>query len=155
MTRPGLAFALLVATLCLTGGARAQDAPESNDSRFSFSRTGEGYLRLDSRTGQVSLCTRRAVGWACNPSPDERVVLEAEIGRLQSENASLKRELIARGLPLPDAIRPDAAPSKTEEPRLKLPGDAELRTVVSFLGTVWKRLVEVMVNIQNDVLKKT
>ena len=154
MARMGPAFALLV-TLGLTAPLTAQDAPDSNDGRYTFSRAGEGYLRLDARTGQVSLCTRRAVGWACNPVPDERSVLEAEIGRLQSENASLKRELLARGLPLPDAIRPDVAASKPDEPRLKLPGDAEIKTVVSFLGNVWRRLVEVIVNIQNDVLKKT
>ena len=154
MTRPGLAFALLV-MLGFAVPAQAQDAPDNSDARYTFNRAGEGYLRLDTRTGQVSLCTRRAVGWACNPVPDERNTLEAEIGRLQGENATLKRELLARGVPLPDSSRPDTAAPTTGEPRLKLPGDAELKTVVSFLGHVWRRLVEVMVNIQNDVMKKT
>ncbi len=154
MTRAGLAFALLL-TLCLAAPAQGQEAPDNNDGRYTFNRAGEGYLRLDTRTGQVSLCTRRAVGWACNPVPDERNILEAEIGRLQGENANLKRELLARGVPLPDTSRPETAAPNAGEPRLKLPGDAELKTVVSFLGHVWRRLVEVMVNIQNDVLKKT
>ena len=33
--------------------------PENEDSRFSFFHVDDGYLRLDGRTGQVSLCTRR------------------------------------------------------------------------------------------------
>lgn len=153
MARTGLPLILLTA-LFLAGPAAAQDSPDGGDGRYTISRAGEGYLRLDTRTGQVTMCTRRAVGWACNPVPDERNVLEAEIERLQGENANLKRELIARGVPLPDAMNP-APPPASGGPRLKLPGDAELKQVVSFLGTVWRRLVEVMVNIQNDVLKKT
>ena len=153
MARTGLPL-ILLAAFCLAGPAAAQDPPDGGDGRYTINRAGEGYLRLDTRTGQVSMCTRRAVGWACNPVPDERNVLEAEIGRLQGENANLKRELIARGVRLPEAVNP-APPPASAEPRLKLPVDAELKQVVSFLGTVWRRLVEVMVNIQNDVLKKT
>src|SRR5215831_11886074 len=30
-------------------------APESDDSRYTFNRIDDGYLRLDGRTGQVSI----------------------------------------------------------------------------------------------------
>ena len=43
-------------------------------------------LRLDTRTGQVSLCAKQSAGWACNAVPDERNALENEITRLQREN---------------------------------------------------------------------
>ena len=29
-------------------------------------------LRLDTRTGQVSLCAKKDTGWACSAVPDER-----------------------------------------------------------------------------------
>src|SRR5262249_36410369 len=61
-------------------------APESDDSRYTFNRIDDGYLRLDGRTGQVSICARHPVGWTCQAVPDERAVLEAEIARLQGEN---------------------------------------------------------------------
>jgi hypothetical protein len=57
----------------------------------------DGVLRLDTRTGQISQCSRSDVGWACKVVPDERSALETEIARLQGENASLKKELLARG----------------------------------------------------------
>ena len=69
------------------------------------SRPGQ-LLRLDGRTGQVSLCGRAAAGWACQAVPDERAALEAEIARLQDDNAALKKELLARGLPLPSGVKP-------------------------------------------------
>src|SRR5947208_544793 len=96
---------MLSLVICLTlvaPAAWAQGAPgESDDTRFTFNHTDDGYLRLDGRTGHVSLCTRQSVGWACRMLPDERAALEAEIARLQGENVSLKKELIARNLPLP------------------------------------------------------
>ena len=79
---------------------------ESDDARYSFNRVDEGYLRLDGRTGQVSLCTRRPAGWACQTVADDRAALEAEIARLQGENAALKKEMLARKLPLPGAVSP-------------------------------------------------
>ena len=52
--------------------------------------------------------------------PDERSALETEIARLQGENATLKKELLARGLPLPGASSPSGA--KPSEFGLGSPG---------------------------------
>ena len=82
-------------------------SPEGGDTRFTFHRADDGYLRLDGRSGQVSMCQRRTTGWQCQLVPDERTALEAEISRLQSDNAALKKELLSRNLPLPDGMRPD------------------------------------------------
>ena len=50
--------------------------------------------------------------------PDERSALETEIARLQGD-ATLKKELLARGLPVPGIPSPPAA--RPGEPELKLP----------------------------------
>jgi hypothetical protein len=133
----------------------AQSAPpESDDKRYTFSRADNGYLRLDGRTGQVSICTRRPVGWACQATPDERAALEAEIARLQGENVVLKKELIAHNLPLPGAVKPEQSASNLEEqPRLQLPSDADLDKVMGFMEKVWRRLVEMVVTLQKDLFK--
>jgi hypothetical protein len=149
-------LALIVAGSALGApAALAQTAPpENDDSRFTFHRADDGYLRLDGRTGQVSLCNRRPAGWLCQTLPDDRIALEAEIARLQSDNAALKKELLSRNLPLPGSVKPDPAP-RGEEPRLRLPSDPELNQMMSFLEKVWRRLVEMIVNVQKDLLRKT
>src|SRR5262249_62303770 len=75
--------------------------PDSENGRYSSYPIADGVLRLDTRTGQMSRCSRNDVGWACTTIPDERVGLEAEIARLQDQNAKLKKEMLARGLPVP------------------------------------------------------
>ncbi len=68
----------------------ATDAGDSANGRFVMTPVAEGFLRLDTRTGQVSLCTLRAGQAQCRASADERAALEAEIDRLARENADLK-----------------------------------------------------------------
>jgi hypothetical protein len=95
---------------------------------------------------------RTDAGWACKVVPDERSALESEIARLQSDNATLKKDLLARGLPVPGGPGPSSA--KPGEPELKLPSDAEVDKVISFLEKVWRRLIEMGRSVQRDVEKK-
>jgi hypothetical protein len=150
------ALVLVVAGLFFAvSAALAQGSNEDSDNRYTFSRADDGYLRLDGRTGQVSLCSRDAIGWACQMVPDERSALEAEIARLQRDNAALKQELIARNLPLPGKMKPDQPPTKPQEPSLQLPNDADLEKMVSFMEKLWRRLVEMLATVQKDILNKS
>lgn len=153
MRTTAAAAAVAAFVIAASPAALAQTAqPDSENGRYSFNQIGDELMRLDSRTGQVSMCSRRDVGWACLMVPDERAALEAEIARLQNENVALKRELISRGVPLPGGARaPEAmAPKKTEEPTLRLPSDAEIDQVTAFLEKVWRRLVDMVQTTRKD-----
>ena len=168
--------ALLVLMAGLAGPSRAvaqgpaiqnqvAPPPSSDDSRYSFHRMGEGFVRLDSRTGQLAQCGWAATGWSCKMVPDERAALENEIGRLQRDNAELKKSLLSRGLELPSGIvaeAPAMAPpvppanvpdTSAKEP--KMPSDAEFDRAFSFMKNVWRRLVDMMVDLQRDIQKKS
>jgi hypothetical protein len=136
---------------------------DPEDGRYSFHRVGDSFVRLDGRTGFVSVCSRENAGWACRVVPDERTALEEAIGRLQADNAALKKDMLARGLPLPSGVKADppaATPdidkgAKPAEPPLaNKPGDAEIERMLGFIEKVWRRLVEVMVEFQRDMQRK-
>ena len=168
MTR--LTLAVLAAVLA--GVALAQDAsqpapaplPGADDARYTFHRTGDDLVRLDGRTGHVSICSRETNGWACRAVPDERAALEEAIGRLQSDNATLKKELLARALPLPKGVQADPPVAKESDkgagkpsdpsPAVKPPSDAELDRMMAFIEKIWRRLVEIMVDFQRDMQRK-
>src|SRR4029434_4707496 len=126
--------------------------PDAENGRYTFNAVADGVLRLDVRSGQVSHCSRSDAGWACKVVPDERSALETEIVRLQDENATLKKELLARGLPVPGVAGPPRATQG--EPELKRPSDAEVDKVLSFLEKVWRRLIEMGRNVQKEVEKR-
>ena len=169
----GAALLVLLAGLDGPSRAAAQDSatpnqaapqPGQDDGRYSFHRMGDGFVRLDSRTGQLAQCGWAATGWSCKMMPDERAALESEIGRLQRDNAVLKKSLLSRGLELPSGIvaeAPAAAPvppanvpdASAKEP--KMPSDAELDRAFSFMKNVWRRLVDMMVDLQRDIQKKS
>ena len=114
----GLLVMLLLSLGVIGGPAWAQNPQNSptdtEAGRFSFHKVDEGFLRLDSRTGQVSLCNHKNLGWACETIPDERAALENEIARLQTGNAALKKDTLARGLSLPDPVKPEPPLAKTD-----------------------------------------
>jgi hypothetical protein len=141
-------LALTLAGALITAPAHAQTA-ETEDNRYQFNRVEDGYLRLDLRTGQVSLCSRLSVGWACQAVPDDRAAYDGEIARLQGENAALKKAMLDRGLPLPGGVTPDA-PAVRGDRDLKLPSHADVDRMVSAVEKVWRRLVEMLMSLQKD-----
>ena len=155
-----------------------QQPPEFADPRFAFHRIENGFLRLDLRTGAVASCSPQADGWACVPGRDERAALDGEIARLRRDNAALKNALLARGVPVPNDMKVDAppvpaapapaesvprppqsvppvpAPPKSTEPDRASRDDAEIERALMVMEKIWRRLVEMMMNIQRDMQKK-
>jgi hypothetical protein len=111
-----------------------------------------GGLLLDTRTNQLSQRSQAIVAGTRDAVPDERSALETEITRLQGENATLKKELLARGLPVPGVSSPPVA--KPRKPELKLRSDAEVDKVISFLERAWRRLLEMGREVQKDIERK-
>ena len=146
----GILLSVLILTLSAGSAGWAQSVPESDDNRYTFKQMDGGYLRLDGRTGQVSICTPRAVGLACQAVADERTALEAEIARLQAENVALKKELLAHNLALPGTVKPPEEPS-----RLQLPDDAEFNKMMAFVEKVWRRLVDMVGTLQKDMQRQS
>lgn len=160
-------LSIAIAAILIAGGAAtAQTAPDTENGRYALSPAGDGFLRLDTRTGAVSTCTNSSAGWACYMVPDERAALDAEIGRLQADNDKLKGELAARApsaktdeaLPKSDSLKkpePKAPEPKTAEGERKieipLPSDRDMDRMMAFLERAWRRLIEMANRVQRDV----
>jgi hypothetical protein len=138
--------------------------PGADDGRYTFHRIGEGFVRLDSRTGQLAQCGWASTGWSCKIVPDERAALESEIARLQRENAELKKSLLSRGIELPSGVvaeapvSPPVPPANVPDPSAKepkMPSDAELDRAFTFMKNVWRRMVDMMVDLQRELQKKS
>jgi hypothetical protein len=126
-------------------------SPDADDKRFTVHKVEDGYLRLDGRTGAVSLCTRPDSGWVCRAVPDERSALENEIGRLAAENAELKRSLLDRGMSLPGL--PPRPPADVGVGSAA-PTESDMDRVVALAEKLWRRTLDVIGNLKRDLADK-
>ena len=159
------AAAIVVVTAVSGSLVAAQSAPDGENGRYSMTPIPEGVLRLDTRTGTVSTCTKNDAGWACYAVPDERSALDAEIGRLQAEVEKLNGQ-IAAGPTVSgkiDEALPKSDPLKKAEPKvaegdrkleIPLPSDQDLDRAMSFLEKAWRRLIDMANRVQKDVSGK-
>ncbi len=150
------AFAAVVAGFCLMAPALADDAmPDNDGSRYTFSKVTDGFLRLDAQTGEVSICSQRTVGWACQAAPEDRAVLESEIARLRNENAALKKDMLARGLPLPAGTLPEPPVVRDGDHALPPRLHSDLDRMMDLVDRMWRRLVEAIAHAQKQMLNKS
>ncbi len=149
----GKAFAIVAAGCCLAVPVFADDAPPgSGEGRYSFNKAADGFVRLDTQTGEVALCSQRSVGWACQTAPEDRAVLESEITRLRAENAALKKDMLSRGLPLPSGAMPEP-PSVSERAPL-WHGDSDLDRMMALVGRIWQRFVDAIARAEKQLQNK-
>ena len=145
-----------------------ETAPDSAGGRYLFEKQPGGkdtaYLRLDTQTGAVSLCSQREVGFTCEAVAEDRAVFESEIARLRAENAALKKTVIAHGLPLPPGLGATSSPEpgvaqnndlQNNQLILRLPSDADIDRMVALAGRVWHRFVDAIERAQKQVFSKS
>jgi hypothetical protein len=137
------AGALVLASVLLAslapGLARAEEA---GAGRYTMSPTQDGYLKLDTRTGDVTECRRSDQGYRCMLSPDERTALQAEIDRLAGENAGLRQALQDKGVAPPPAV--GRTPGGT------VPSDQEFDRALSLMERFMRRFMAI---VREDTVK--
>jgi hypothetical protein len=111
----------------------AKITPDRENGRYTMSPVDGGVMRLDTRTGHVSLCRKKLEAWTCEAVADDRAAYEKEIGRLQDKVAKLESEL-GRG-------KKDA---------LKLPSDAEVDSAMKFFENILRRFKSMIENLQRE-----
>lgn len=74
--------------------APAQEPPPPETGYSLQPATGE-YLKIDRRTGDVSLCASRSGGWSCELIADDRKAYEDRIAELEAENERLGKRIAA------------------------------------------------------------
>lgn len=127
-------------------------------ARYAFSRVDGGFLRFDSVSGQVAMCSQRSTGWVCQAVPDDRAALDSEIARLQGEVTQLKAEVAALRPPLgPPRPPAELAPRSdgTKSGGLKLPTDEDIKWARAAIENIWRQFVDMVAEFQKDMQRKS
>ncbi len=118
--------------LLMSGQAIAQE-PIAN--RFTMEKTESGFVRLDTLTGEMSICSEKAGQLVCRLPADERRAFEETLSDLSARVAALEQRL--------DAVAP---PSATAD----IPDDAELDRALGAMEKVMRRFFGMVEELQRD-----
>ena len=116
----------LIAVLCWVGTATAAFATDA-PGRYTLTPSANGYIRLDTQTGQVSECTGTPGALICKSSADERAAMQAEIDRLQKQLDDQK------------TASAEPAPAAGPAPEVNIPSDKDVDKAFNFMEKVVKR----------------
>jgi hypothetical protein len=75
-----------IVILAAAGGAFAQQQPD----RYRLEKSGEDFVRMDTRTGEMSVCRQQSGQLVCRLAADERSAFQADIDRLAGQVAALE-----------------------------------------------------------------
>lgn len=95
--------------------------------RYVLEKVEQGFLRLDSETGVMSLCAARSGVWECAAIKDEGLDGNEELARLRTENETLKKRL---------------ADLEKEGGATKLPNDQEVDRMMDIFGKMFDRFLD-------------
>jgi hypothetical protein len=79
-------------------GAQAQE------QRFTIQQTDNGYVRMDSETGQMSICTITSDQLVCKMAADERAAFDADMVALEDRIAALEAKIGGNSAPAADGL---------------------------------------------------
>ncbi|MBS0241325.1 MAG: hypothetical protein JSS20_04055 [Proteobacteria bacterium] len=147
----GLTAGALVAVL--VGASVAAEPPDKSDAggRFAMQPTDGGILRLDTATGDVSLCARQGGTFECKPVKDDRD-LQSEIARLSTENKELKAEIKR----LEDMLGLNGGPGAPKPGgKFELPSEEDVDKALSYMERMIKKFRDKFKDLEQGEKKGT
>ena len=145
--RRTLAAAGLAALLAIPAGA--QDV--TREGRYALVPLENGFLRLDTESGEVSRCTGEIGRLACRLLPDERMAYEAEIRRLDDRVDILERRMAALEVPPAPRGGRQAVP-RADDPEASddLPSEDEIDRVFTLAEEMMRRLFDMARDLREE-----
>ncbi|RST87086.1 hypothetical protein EJC49_07405 [Aquibium carbonis] len=123
-----LAAATVLIVLAATAGAPAQE------ERYAIERTQDGYVRLDTRTGQMSSCSEQAGQLVCRLAVDERDAFQDDLDTLAARLSAVEERLSAL----------EGAPATA------LPGEEEFEQSLSYMERFFRRFMDIVKEFDRD-----
>ena len=127
-------FAMLSASalsLLVSGQALSQE-PIAN--RFTMEKTENGFVRMDTQTGEMSFCTEQAGQMVCRMAADERRAFDDALADLSARVSDLEFRL--------NAITPPAG--------VEIPDEAELDRAIGVMEKMMRRFFGMVEELKKD-----
>lgn len=108
---------------------------EPGASRYTMEKTDNGFVRLDTQTGEMSICTQKADQLVCRLAADERRAFEETLSDLSARVENLESRL--------DALAP-------QDESTDIPDEAELDRAIGAMEKMMRRFFGMVEELQKD-----
>lgn len=133
----------LVAVSFLGTGFLASSAYAQDNGRYRIEGTETGYVRLDTRTGALSVCNEQQGQLICKMATEDREAYENDISDLQDRVKKLEDKLAA--------VESGAASATSS----KLPSEAEFEQSLGYMERFMRRFMDVAKSFDSEPDKST
>lgn len=120
--------------LVLAFAALAGSAAAEGEGRYRMEKTEGGIVRLDTATGEISLCREKDGQIACRMAADERAAFERELELLTMRVEALEK----------------AAAAAPADAKPRLPSDEEIDRTMSVMERMMQRFMGIVKNLEGS-----
>ena len=132
MCRHVTAMALVAGLILVPAVATAQNG------RYTIEKSGEGYVRMDTATGEISFCRTQDDQIVCKLSADDRAAMQDHIGELEARIKDLEEHLESA----------DSAP--LAEPHDGFPSEQEMEKTLGFMEKFFRRFMDIVKDLEGE-----
>ncbi|HXF54980.1 MAG TPA: hypothetical protein VNK52_12740 [Hyphomicrobiaceae bacterium] len=147
------ASALLLGSAAFAGAAEGERA-----GRYVLQPAdGGGFVRLDTETGDMSLCTRKDTQWSCREMIDVGRDARAEADRLRAENKQLRAEIrrLEERLQSGTGAQVPLDPRRRPGERLQLPSEEDVDRAMTYLQRMFRKFRDKLKEFEDETHRGT
>ena len=126
-------FALITISGLLMAGVTPVLAQEAD--RYALERTDDGYVRMDKRTGEMSICTETSGQLVCKLAADDRKAYDSAVDRLQTAVDTLE----------------DRVTALESNPKSALPSETEFDQTMNYMQKFFRSFMDVVKEWDRDL----
>jgi len=128
--------ALLLVPAFLASAAFSARAEEA--ARYTLEKSPTGYVRMDTRTGEMSICEERSSQLVCKLAADERTAFQDEIDRLQGKLTAFEQRLVA------------LENSPILKPQNLLPSEEEFERSLGYMERFFRKFMDIVKDMDKE-----
>ena len=123
-------------------------ASAAEPDRYRLEKTPNGYVRMDTRTGEMSICQEKWGELVCRMAADERTAVQDEMERLQTELKALDDQL-ATVKALEDRVAKleNSVTAKIEQ---SLPTEEDFNKTMSYMERFFRSFMGIVRDFENE-----
>ena len=128
-------------------------ASAAEPDRYRLEKTPNGYVRMDTATGEMSVCQEKWGELVCKMAADERTAVQDEIERLQSDMKALEDRL-ATVKALEERVK-TLENSLTAKIENSLPTEEDFNKTMSYMERFFRNFMDIVKDFESEDTKPT